>query len=124
MRSFEVKVNRKVKRAALRAALASHAQAGSLALIDGSAWDQPSTKSAAVVLEAWGQPRPLVLVVADDEESVGKSFRNLDRVAVVAPSELEVAAVVWARSLIVSQAALADLQARAGGNGGAKEESE
>jgi large subunit ribosomal protein L4 len=122
MRSFEVKVNRKARRAALRAALASHAAEGSLALVDGSAWTEPSTKSAAALVAGWGKDRPLVLVAADDEDAIVKSFRNLERVAVVAPSELEVGAVVWARSLLVSQAALADLQTRAGGNGGAKEE--
>jgi large subunit ribosomal protein L4 len=121
MRSFEVKVNRKARRAALRAALASHAAEGSLALVDGSAWTEPSTKSAAALVAGWGKDRPLVLVAADDEDAIVKSFRNLERVAVVAPSELEVGAVVWARSLLVSQAALADLQTRAGGNGGAKE---
>jgi large subunit ribosomal protein L4 len=122
MRSFEVKVNRKVSRAALRAALAGHAAEGSLALVDGAAWEKPSTKSAAAFIEAWRQERPLVLVVADDEDAIARSFRNLERVAVVAPSELEVAAVVWARSLLVSQAALADLQVRAGGGKGAPEE--
>jgi large subunit ribosomal protein L4 len=115
MRSFEVKVNRKARRAALRAALAAHAGAGSLGMIDGSGWTEPSTKNAAAFVAAWGQPLPLVLVVADEEEAIEKSFRNLERVAVVTPSELEVAAVVWARSLLVSQAALADLQSRAGG---------
>ncbi len=125
MRSFEVKVNRKVSRAALRSALAAHAQAGSLALVDGTAWSEPSTKSAAALLQAWGQPLPLVLVVADGEHHLARSFRNLEKVAVVAPSELEVAAVVWARSLLVSQAAVAELRARAGGgNGGAAEQAE
>jgi large subunit ribosomal protein L4 len=115
MRSFEVKVNKKVSRAALRAALAGHAQAGSLGIVDGAAWAEPSTKNAAAFAGAWGQSRPLVLVVAgDEEEALAKSFRNLQRVAVVEPSELEVAAVVWARSLLVSQAALAEVQARAG----------
>ena len=122
MRSFEVKVNRKVSRAALRAALAGHAQAGSLAIVDGAVWAEPSTKSAAAFVEAWGKDRPLVLVVSDDEHAIAKSFRNLQRVAVVAPSELEVAAVVWARSLLVSQSALAGLQARAGGGPSAAEE--
>jgi ribosomal protein L4 len=56
-----------------------------------------------------------VLVVSGDAHAIAKSFRNLERVAVVAPSELEVAAVVWARSLLVSQGALGDLQVRAGG---------
>ena len=117
MRSFEVKVNRKVSRAALRAALAAHAQAGSLALIDGSGWKEPSTKQAAALVTAWGQQKPLVLVVSQDEDAIAKSFRNLEKVAVVEPSELEVAAVVWARSLLVSEAALADVQARAGAEG-------
>ena len=54
-----------------------------------------------------------------------KSFRNLKRVAVVAPSELEVSAVVWARSLLVSQAALPAVLAQAGGgNGAAAEEAQ
>jgi len=79
-------------------------------------------KSAAAFVEAWGQERPLVLVVKNDEDAIAKSFRNLQRVAVVAPSELEVAAVVWARSLLVSQAALADVQARAGAGKGAPKE--
>jgi large subunit ribosomal protein L4 len=123
MRSFEVKVNRKVKRAALRGALAGHARQGSLALVDGSAWAEPSTKSAAGFLDTWGQDRPLVLVVGDDEDVIAKSFRNLERVSVLSPSELEVSAVVWARSLLVSQAALPAVLARAGGTG-TKEEAQ
>src|SRR6476661_10560531 len=114
MRSFAVKVNKKALRAALRGALAAHAGEGSLALVDGSAWKTPSTKTAVGLLESWGKPRPLVLVVADDEDILAKSFRNLDRVVVVTPDELEVAAVVWAQSLLVSQAALEGVEARAG----------
>ena len=114
MRLFEVKVNRKARRAALRGALAAHAQAGSLALVDGSAWTEPSTKSAAALVAAWAKERPLVVVASDDDVNLGLSFRNLEKVAVVAPSELDVAAVVWARSLLVSEAALAGLLARAG----------
>jgi large subunit ribosomal protein L4 len=117
-RSFALKVNRKVSRAALRAALAAHAQAGTFALVDGAAWTEPSTKSAAALVEAWAQERPLVVVVSDDDVNLGLSFRNLEKVVVVAPSELDVAAVVWARSLLVAQAALARLLARAGAGSG------
>ena len=122
MRSFAVKVNKKALRAALRGALAAHAQAGSLALVDGSAWETPSTKSAVAVLDTWDKPLPLVLVVGDDEEVLAKSFRNLDRVVVVTPGELEVAAVVWAQSLLVSQAALEGVEARAGNGKPAKKD--
>jgi large subunit ribosomal protein L4 len=114
MRTFDQKVNRKARRAAMRGALAAHAQAGTFAVIDGADWSEPSTKAAATFVAAWAQELPLVVVCADSEENLERSFRNLPKVAVVAPSELEVAAVVWARSLLVSQAALEDLQARAG----------
>src|SRR5688572_6321641 len=43
MRSFEVKVNRKARQAAFRAALSHHAGRGSLAFVDGSSFSEPST---------------------------------------------------------------------------------
>jgi ribosomal protein L4 len=62
------------------------------------------------------------VVVSDDDENLALSFRNLQKVAVVAPSELDVAAVVWARSLLVSRAALAGVLARAGSGAGEQTE--
>jgi large subunit ribosomal protein L4 len=110
--NFEVKVNRKARKAAFRAALSSHSQAGTLGLIDGSAFSEPSTKSAAAFLEAWGKELPVLLVVREDDDALIKSFRNLERVLVITPDELEVAAIVWARSLLVSEPALEDVQKR------------
>jgi large subunit ribosomal protein L4 len=112
-RNFTAKVNRKVARAALRAALSAHASGGTLGIVAGDAFTEPSTKKAAELLGSWGQERPLVLVVADDEDVIAKSFRNLDRVAVTVPGELEVNQVVWARSLLISEAALEQVQGRA-----------
>ena len=112
-RDFSVKVNKKALKAALRSALSDHAQAGTLALIDGASFDTPSTKAALQLLQDWGKDTPTVVVVGEDEEAAAKSFRNLDRVVVTVPSELEVAQVVWARSLLVSQAALDAVQGRA-----------
>jgi large subunit ribosomal protein L4 len=112
-RDFSVKVNRKAQKAALRSALSDHAQAGTLALVDSATFETPSAKSAAALLAEWGRQTPTVVIVAEDEESLAKSFRNLDRVLVTGPSELEVAHVVWARSLVVSRAALDAVQGRA-----------
>jgi large subunit ribosomal protein L4 len=118
MRSFEVKVNRKARRAALRGALSAHARSGTLGLVDGAGFDAPSTKQAAGLVANWAQELPLVVVCTDEDQNLARSFRNLPKVAVVAPSELDVAAVVWARSLLVSQSALAGVLARAGGGNG------
>jgi large subunit ribosomal protein L4 len=112
-RNFEVKVNRKVFRAALRGALAAHAGGGSLGIVDGGAFGEPSTKQALELIEGWGQDRPVVLVITEDEETLAKSFRNLDRVVVTVPGELEVNQVVWARALLISEQALEQVQGRA-----------
>jgi ribosomal protein L4 len=55
---------------------------------------------------------PLV-VVAKDEQNVVKSFRNIDKVVVTSPGELEVTALVWARSVLVTQDALDLVKAKA-----------
>ena len=113
MRSFEVKVNRKAKRAALRGALSDLAGRSALGVLDASAFETPSTKKARGLVEDWGQELPLLVVAAEDEEILVKSFRNLPRVLVTVPDELEVASIVWARSMIVTEAALPLIQARA-----------
>ena len=113
-RSYALKVNRKARRSALRGALSAHAQRGSLGLIDGSGFDGPSTRSAANLVGTWGKELPLVVVAQAEEEAVVKSFRNLDRVLVLEPSELEVGALVWARSVLATQSALERVQELAG----------
>jgi large subunit ribosomal protein L4 len=113
MRDFSVKVNRKARRSALRGALTDHATNGTLALLDSSSFESPSTKAALALLEGWGTQQPTLVVVTDEEEAVIKSFRNLERVLVTVPAELEVASVVWARSLLISEAALPLVEGRA-----------
>ena len=49
------------------------------------------------------------------EEAAGKSFRNLAQVAVMPVADAGVADVIGAASLLVSEAALPELVARAGG---------
>jgi large subunit ribosomal protein L4 len=105
-RSFELKVNRKARKGALRAALTLHAQRGTLAVIDGSAFAEPSTKAAAEFAAAWGASLPLVVVAQPEEDGLARSFRNLVDVLVVEPSELEVGALVWARSVLATETAL------------------
>jgi len=117
MRSFEVKVNRKARRSAFKGVLSHHAAEGTLAILDASGFDAPSTKKAAELLSGWGE-RPTLVVVMEDEELVIKSFRNLQKVLVVAPAELEVASLVWARSVLISEAALPLVLGRAGAANG------
>jgi large subunit ribosomal protein L4 len=113
MRSFDVKVNRKARRAALRSALSQHAAAGTIGVLDASAFETPSTKQAKALVEGWGKEAPLVLVATEEEEMLIKSFRNLPRTLVTVPSELEVTTVLWGKSLLVTEAALPLVESRA-----------
>jgi large subunit ribosomal protein L4 len=113
MRSFDVKVNRKARRSALRGALSNHAGNGTLGVLDGSGFEAPSTKQAKSLVESWRKDLPLLIVAAEEEETLIKSFRNLPKLLVTVPSELEVATVVWAKSLLITEAALPLVEGRA-----------
>ena len=109
-RSYTGKINRKARVKALRIALSAHAAGGSLATVDAAKIDEPKTARAVELLAGWRTERPLVVVVQRGEDALVRSFRNLERTHVVETGELEVADLVWARSLIVSKAALALLE--------------
>ena len=113
MRSFDVKVNRKARRSALRSALSQHAANGTIGLLDTSGFDVPSTKQAKALVESWGKDAPLVLVATEEEATLIKSFRNLPRTLVTVPSELEVATVIWGKSLLITETALPLVEGRA-----------
>jgi large subunit ribosomal protein L4 len=114
-RHYIVKVNRKARRAALRCALSVHAERSSLAVFDASAFETPSTKQAVALLADWAQKAPSLIVLADTEAAAGLSFRNLQQAGVVPVSDCGVADIIGAASLLISQAAMDDLVARANG---------
>ena len=122
-RHYTVKVNRKARRAALRSALAMHADRGSIAVFDTSAFDAPATKQAAALLLDWAAASPTLVLLTESEAAAGKSFRNLARVAVMSVADTGVADVIGAASLLVSEAALPELVARAGTDPARAEES-
>lgn len=109
-RSYDVKVNRKARKSALRGALSYHAGLSTLGVLDASGFAEPSTRAAADLVGTWAKELPLVVVVQPDEEAVAKSFRNLERVLVIEPSELEVGALVWANSVLATEGALDRIQ--------------
>jgi large subunit ribosomal protein L4 len=120
-RHYTVKVNRKARRAALRSALSMHAERESLAVFDASTFEEPATKQAADLLLNWDLPtptRPTLVLLAESEEAAGKSFRNLVRVDVMPVADAGVADVIGAATLLISEAALPELTARANRVGG------
>src|SRR5215203_6139338 len=71
-RRHTVKVNRKARRRALRAALSVHASRGSIAVLDASSFEEPSTQQAAKALDRWDAPRPTLVALGADEIAAAK----------------------------------------------------
>jgi large subunit ribosomal protein L4 len=113
-RSYTFKVNRKEQRAALRSALSLHAERGSIAIFDASAFKAPKTSQAFDLLDDWGQSQPTLIVLTAEESSAALSFRNLARVAVLSAESVGVTDLLGAASLLVSEPAVEALSARAG----------
>ena len=118
-RHYTVKVNRKARRAALRAALSLHAERESMAVFDATAFDAPSTKQALNLLDGWlstDHKGSTLVLLSEDEANAGLSFRNLRAVHVLPVADAGVADVIRAATLLVSEAALEELVARANSN--------
>ena len=112
-RGYTVKINRKARRRALRAALSVHAERGSIAAIDPSKFETPSTKAAAAALAGFDGEGSVLLVLTDGEESCLKSFRNLVGVTVIHAEQVGVADVIGAARIVISEAALTRLTEKA-----------
>jgi large subunit ribosomal protein L4 len=112
-RGYTVKMNRKARRRALRAALSVHAERGSIAAVDPSKFDTPSTKAAAAALAGFEGDGTVLVVLTDGEETCLKSFRNLADVAVLHADQVGVADLIGAGRVVVSEAALARLTEKA-----------
>jgi large subunit ribosomal protein L4 len=112
-RRYTVKMNRKARRKALRAALSVHADRGTVAVLDGSTFSEPATKRAADALRKWGADRPTLVVIGSGEEVVAKSFRNIEGVRAALADAAGVADVIGATSLVITEAALEQFKGRA-----------
>ena len=112
-RHYTVKVNRKARRRALRAALSVHADRDSVAVLDAATFEDPSTKKAAQALEKWGAAQPTLVILEVEETGALRSFRNIERVSVLDATAVGVADVIGAASIVVSEKALEVLEGRA-----------
>jgi len=84
VRDHDQRINKKMKRGALRSALTDALAAGKLAVIGELAFDEPKTKRAVEILDALQLEGRVLLVLAQptDSGAAEKSFRNLEQVRV------------------------------------------
>jgi large subunit ribosomal protein L4 len=115
-RDHEMRVNKKMRRGALRSALTDALASGKLAVVRDLAFDEPKTSRATEVLNALelGGKVLLVLPSPSDTGAVEKSFRNIRGVRVNYARSLAVYEVLAADTILLTEAAVAVLE---GGDG-------
>ena len=111
-RSYELGMNRKERRLALRTALMSRSADITVVKGFGTGLDTPKTKEVTAALSRFGiEAGAKVLVVLDaPSEVVRRSVRNLEKVKLIAADQLNVFDLLHANKLVVSEEALAKIQ--------------
>jgi len=120
-RSHDMRVNKKMKRGALRSALTDALQSGKLAVVDDLRFDEPKTKDAARVLDALELTGKILLVLPEptDDGAVAKSFRNMPSVRIAYARSLGVYEVVGADRVLFTQGALDAVEGTSASGGSA-----
>jgi len=112
--SHEMRVNKKMKRGALRSALTDALQSGKLAVVDQLTFEVPKTREAAALLEALSLHGKVLLVLPEPEETVEKSFRNLPTVRIAYVKSLGTYEVLRADRVLFTDAAVRVLESSGG----------
>jgi large subunit ribosomal protein L4 len=106
-RSYKKRLPKKMRKAALRSALASKVNDGSVFVLDG--FDEVKTKTAAAALKGAGVEGRALLVLQGGSEvdvSVDRAFRNLPRVAFALHGSLATYDVLVADAVIFTSGAI------------------
>ncbi len=106
-KDWSIRVNKKVKRAALRSALSDRALAEAITVVRDLAFEAPRTKDAVAALDALGHGEHKVLIVlADRDEATIRSFRNLPRAHTLVVDQLNTHDVLASDVIVFDEAAL------------------
>ena len=107
-RDHRLKLNKKVKRVALKSSLTSRAKDGDVLVIKAIAFDSPKTKAFTSILKSLdAYPSKKTLVVLDKATAATlKSARNLAGVRLTRADKVNTYDVVWADKIVVTSDAL------------------
>ena len=111
-RDYSQKLNKRVARLAFARALSEKLTAGAVIVVDQWELAVPKTKLLAAALKKMNVTRGALLVTADVSRNLALAARNLSGVAVAAASRVNTYQVLRYPHLVVSQAALTQLQQR------------
>jgi large subunit ribosomal protein L4 len=109
-RSYEYQLPRKVKRGALRAALAAKAQEGALIVVDRLVSEDRKTKATAELLKRLGATGKTLLIDVQPDEGFSLSARNIAGVKVVGSGRVTARDIMDTSRVVATKDALEKLQ--------------
>ena len=101
------RVNRRMRRSALRSALADRLAGGNVVVVDRFAFEAPRTKDAIAALTALDAGPNVLLVLADFDEAAVLSVRNLGAVHTLLVDQLNTHDVLVSDTVVIEEAAIA-----------------
>jgi large subunit ribosomal protein L4 len=105
-KDWSQRVNRKMRRSALRSALTDRLAGGNVIVVDRFAFDAPRTKDAIAAFDALGVGQNVLLVLADFDEAAVLSVRNLGAVHTLLVDQLNTHDVLLSDTVIFEEAAI------------------
>lgn len=106
-KNYTKRVNKKLKRLALRSALSDRTASGDLRILDGFDFDGPKTSAATALLGSMElTDRKVLLVLAGFDEIVIKSFRNIPTVHMLTVDQLNTYDVLASDVVLIEKDAL------------------
>ena len=111
-RDFSTKMNRKERRLALRTAFSSRLEDTIVVENFVDELERPKTKEVVAALNRWGiEPEAKVLLILKEvSDNVNLSTRNIAKVKLIKATNLNVADVLHANKIVVTQDALEQIQ--------------
>jgi large subunit ribosomal protein L4 len=111
-RDFNIDMNRKERRLALRTALVSRSE--DLIVVEDFAANlsQPKTKELVAALGRWGiaKEAKVLMILAEKDENIYRSARNVPTIKMIRADGLNIFDILNADKILTTQAALAKIQ--------------
>ena len=105
-KDWSVRVNKKVRRVALRSALTDRAANDLITVVRDLRFEVPRTRDAVAALAALGAEGRVLVVLADHDEATLRSLRNLPKVRTIVVDQLNTHDVVVSDVVVIDEAAL------------------
>jgi large subunit ribosomal protein L4 len=109
-RSYAYKLNKKVRRLALKSALSTKVVENEIVVLDALAFEAPKTKEMISVLGALNITSKALVVTAEENTTVELSTRNIPGVKVLSVAQLNVLDLLDATKLVITQDAVKKIE--------------